>query len=502
MLVDRVAIAYPGPRRVALSSIAYHLIKGILNEARIGYGEVYLEDGQAWAPRPLGSPGLVLASLPYELMYRDLVVLLEQVGVPPRAADRGPGDPVVLVGGPAVTANPLPVSGIADAILIGELEPVFWDIVDALGTGRRARVLEALADVPGVYVPSLDNAPVRRVFAADLDSAWYPVVQDMPEEPVWGRGFLLETTRGCARGCRFCMEGFIFRPKRDRSLKTLMALLEEGVRANRVSRVIFVSLAFFDNPYAEPLLEHAVEGMGLEVSVPSLRLETITEERASLIAKGGQRTLTIAPETGSCRIASAINKYAGNERVVEAAVTAVEAGIKNVKLYLITGFPGETEDDFEDTLSLVATVSREVSRRGGRVRATLNPFIPKPVTPLQWAPLADVGLLRTRISRARRVLSRAGVELSTYDPKLAVVQAVLSRGGPELSDVIVEWARRSPGLGGLRAALREHGLSEAPYIGEMDPSEDPPWHRVVEHPYASLRLLRFEYKLYRDNPSC
>ena len=143
-----------------------------------------------------------------------------------------------------------------------------------------------------------------------------------------------------------------------------------------------------------------------------------------------------------------------------------------------------------------------IAWRGGRVRATLNPFIPKPVTPLQWAPRADVALLRRRIARARRALSKAGVELSTYDPKLAVAQAVLSRGGPELSGVIIEWAHRSPGFGGLRAALRERGLSEERYVKEMDPSLDPPWHRVVEHHYASLRLLRFEYKLYRDNPSC
>ncbi len=502
MLVDRVTVAYPGPRRVALSSIAFHLIRGLLDEARIGYGEAYLEDGGVWAPRPLGRAGLVLASLPYELMYRDLVVMLEQMGVPPRAGDRGPGDPIVLVGGPAVTANPLPVSGIADAVLVGEVEPVFWGIVEALGAGSRRGALEMLAQLPGVYVPSLGNEPVRRVYAEDLDSTWYPVVQEMPVEPVWGKGFMLETTRGCARGCRFCMEGFIFRPKRDRSLKTLVGLLEEGVRANRVSRVVFVSLAFFDNPHAEAVLEHAVEGMGLEVSVPSIRLETLNERRAALIARGGQRTITIAPETGSCRIARAINKYAGNDRVVEAAVTAVEAGLRSVKLYLITGFPGESDKDLDETVSLVARLSREVSRRGGRVRVTLNPFIPKPVTPLQWAPLADVRMLRSRIWRARRGLSKAGVEVSTYDPRLAVVQTILSRGGPELSEAIVDWAHRSPGPGGLRAALKAHGLREEDYTGGMDPSVDPPWHRVAEHPYASLKLLRFEYKLYRDNPSC
>ncbi|GAB6147697.1 radical SAM protein [Stetteria hydrogenophila] len=494
-----VGIAYPAPYRAALSSLAYHLLKGLLAGEGIPYTEVFMEE-EPWSPGRYRPPTALFASLPYELMYPDMVRLLDQLRVPVRAGERGEEDPVVIAGGPAVTANPLPVSGIVDAVLIGEVEPVFHDIIDALGYPSRKSRLEALAQVDGVYVPSLGNEPVTRVYARDLDSAWYPVRQEIPRgvEPVWGRSFMLETTRGCARGCRFCMEGFIFRPKRDRSLKRILELMEEGVRVNRVGKVAFYSLAFFDNPAAERALEHAVEALGLEVSVPSLRLETLTERRARLIAAGGQRTLTIAPETGSCRVARAINKYAGNERVLEAVETAVAAGLRSVKMYLITGFPGETEEDLEATVELVAGAQRVAASRGGRVKVSVNPFIPKPVTPLQWAPMAPLGELRRRISMLRRRLARLGVEVDAYDPRYAVAQAVIARGGPEASELVVEWGRRGGGLGGFRAAAKALGVEVERYLAGMDPREDPPWHRVAVHPYARLETLRLEYKAYLD----
>ncbi len=493
-------IAYPAPYRVALSSIAYHLLRGLLGEERIPYTEVFLEDGNPWSPGVYRQPLALFVSLPYELMYPDMVKLLDSLGIPAGAGDRSEDDPIIIAGGPAVTANPLPVSGLVDAVLVGEVEPVFHDIIDALGYPSRKSRLEALAQVEGVYVPRLDNEPVTRVYVRDLDSAWYPVRQEIPEnvEPVWGRSFMLETTRGCARSCRFCMEGFIFRPKRDRSLKKIIELMEEGVRVNRVGKVSFYSLAFFDNPAAEDALEHAVEAMGLEVSVPSLRLETLNERRARLIAAGGQRTITIAPETGSCRIARAINKYAGNERVLEVVAVAIEAGLKSVKMYLITGFPGETAEDLEDTVNLVIEAQKAAVARGGRVKVSLNPFVPKPVTPLQWAPMAPVRELRERVRVVKKILARYGVEVDSYDPRYAVVQTVLARGGPELSDAIVEWARRGGGLGGFRAALKARGIDVVSYLREMDPQEDPPWHRVIKHPYARVEMLRMEYKAYLE----
>ena len=336
-----VALLYPSERRVAYSSLAFYMLKEYLEEARVPHAAYFLEDGRLVADRPSPPPSrarVILVSLPYELMYLDLVRALDSAGIPVWADTRREG-PVIVAGGPAVTANPLPLYGIVDAFLVGEAEPVLDRIVEAAQEPSRSRVLETLAEA-GLLVPGVRDR-VRRIYERDLDGAWYPTRQEPPRgvEPVWGRAFMLETTRGCGRMCRFCMEGTIFRPKRDRSLRRLVELVEEGTSGGRHGKVSFYSLAFFDSPHADGILEYVV-GKGLEASVPSIRAETLTPERAALIARAGQKSVTIAPETGSCRVGRAINKCIGREGALEAIRNALEGGIRHVKLYVMVGFPG------------------------------------------------------------------------------------------------------------------------------------------------------------------
>lgn len=497
-----VAVVYPSTRSVALSSLAYHMLVGMLEERGVGVRRYFLENGEVVEARRyragLGSNKVLFVSLPYELMYVDFIKVLEVTGVPVLRELRGEEHPIVIVGGPAVTANPLPLYDIADAILVGELEPVMDDLVDAITRDGRSSVLRALSDIKGMLVPGYSSYPVERVYVKDLDSAWYPVKQELPEdvEPVWGRAFLLETTRGCARGCRFCMEGFIFRPKRDRSLQTLKRLLDEGVKVNRVSKVSFYSLIFFDNPAADGILEYAIS-MGLEVSVPSIRAETLTVERAKLIAEGGQRTITIAPETGSCVIAKAILKPIGPVLTMKAVENALDGGIRNIKLYLMTGFPGETEEDVIDTINMVLEVTKIVRRRGGVVKVTLNPLMPKPVTPLQWLGF-DISNVKARLELIEKELSKAGVEVSTFNVDWALAEVVIGRSGREMGRVLVEWARRGGGPRALVKAARATGVNVEDYIKSWNPEYTPPWHEVVKHPYADVDILRRELSIYMD----
>ena len=498
-VAEGVGILYLSDRRVAYSSLAFHMLRGYMKEAGYKVYTYFLEEGEVRGegvqPHP-SKARILLASLPYEIMYLDLVRALDYIGIPVFREERSNTDPIIVVGGPAVTANPTPIMDIVDAVLVGEAEPLLDVIGEASMAQSRSEALEALADNEGFLVPGLKER-ARRVYVKNLDEAWYPVRQYIPPsvEPVWGRSFMLETTRGCARMCRFCMEGSIFLPKRDRSLQRLVELLEEGVAVNEARRVSFYSLAFFDSPHAEPLLEYAVSA-GLEVSVPSIRAETLTVERANLISRGGQKTITIAPETGSCRIGRAINKCIGREGTLEAVRNAVEGGIRNVKLYIMTGFPGEREEDVDETIAMIRESSLLVSRAGGRLRVSINPFMPKPVTALQWAPLGDPKDLRKRIRLIEKEAAKAGVRVSVYDPKWAVAQTILARGGPELAPFIVEWARRGGGLGALRAAARSTGVRIEDYTGPLDIHKPLPWHQVVEHPYVRPERLLLEYKAF------
>lgn len=491
------AILYLADRRVAYSSIAFHMLKGLLSELGARTAVYFKEDGvvaEKQAPHP-SKAKILVTSLPYELMYPELVNALDSLGIPVWRRERRKG-PVVLVGGPAVTANPTPLLDLVDAVLVGEAEPILENVLEAAGKSSREKVLNELSSIPGLLVPGY-NQRVRRVYVEDLDEAWYPIDQRIPEgvEPVWGRSFMLETTRGCARGCRFCMEGMIFRPKRDRSYPRLREILDNGVALSRAGKVSFYSLAFFDSPHAEKILEYAVSKQ-LEVSVPSIRAETLTRDRAELIASGGQRTITIAPETGSCRIGRAINKCIGVDGTLAAIDNAIEGGLKNVKLYIIVGFPGETEEDFMETVELVEMAAYKVGSSGGTLKVAVNPFIPKPATPMQWMEAPDTRLLTRRIHLLRKRAAMKGAKTSFYDPKWALVQTVLSRGDGRVGRLVVEWARRGGRLGSFKSAARRLGISLEEYLEGKPVEWTPPWHELVEHPYASLRMLRFEYESF------
>ncbi len=495
-----ILLLYPGPRSVAYSSLAFYMIKSLFSSLGIGVKTAFIEDGYVDVDGPLDprETRAIMVSLPYEVMYADLVKALESIGIPVWRMGRGEEHPIVIGGGPAVTANPLPVIDILDAVLVGELEPVAEQIASSLASSSRRERLRNLSTIPGVLVPAMENWPVTRVYVERLDEAWYPLDQRPPNgvEPVWGRGFLLETSRGCGRGCRFCMEGSIFRPRRDRSLPTLEKLMIEGVRRSRVRRVIFYSLVFFDNRASDAILERAVEE-GLEASVPSLRAETLTEERARLIARAGQKTVTIAPETGSCVISKAILKPIGEEITLWAARNALSGGVKGVKLYLMVGFPGEDEEEFQQTVDTAVKVVRLVRRLGGIAKASVNPFMPKPVTGMQWAGLGDRSLLRKRIAILTRELAKSGARVSGYDVRWAEVQVALARGSRDMSRVIVDWARSpSQTPSSFRRAAKRSGVNLSWLLSEWPPDYTPPWHEYVEHPRAELWRLRRDWDIY------
>ena len=409
-------LCYPSTYRAGMTGLAIHLFYSLLNLRDDTSCERYfrfdtpspvlsIESG-----RHLRKNHIVGFSLTYETDIVHLIQMLEMAGIPATGSERGEEDPVVLVGGPAVSANPTPFSQFVDIFVIGEGDLVVHDLIDIVrDCETRQDVLEEAAALTGVYVPSRTQGRVKRLRVDDIESLFHPthqIIPDVPDgdrlEPVFGKAFLVEVTRGCGHSCKFCLVGHIRGGKRARSLERLQDIITTGIAATSVKKVALIGSSLGDMPHLEELASWIVDN-GLELSVPSLRADTVTEGLLRSIVKGGQRTLTIAPETGSERLRRAIGKGLSDEDIIQAVEMASASGIKSVKLYFIIGLPGE---DDEDLVAIGDLVHNLTSHSRLRLTVALNPFVPKAHTRFEREPQPPLGEIRRRTDIVRRTLWR------------------------------------------------------------------------------------------------
>lgn len=498
-----VGLVYLSELRVALSSLAFHMLSEMikaygtnLHRVTVEKGKIKNWDGREFYPSKYAA---FFISVPYELMYKDLSSFLHRTGIPYFSKARS-NEPIVILGGPAVTGNPLPVAPLADAVIIGEAEDVMEEILDVVNSDyERPGKLKKLSEIKGVLVWE-EGHGTERVFTKNLDKSFYPAEQILPKniEPIWGRAFLLEVSRGCSRGCLFCMEGRIFNPFRYRSLEFISRLLSSiPGDVESYEKLTLYSLSFFDHPQADSILEHVIS-TGFAASIPSIRVDTLNDNRLELIKKLGQKTLTLAPETGSTRLSKALRKeiYASQvEQVVEPALTI---GLRQFKLYLMTGFYGETKNDIEDTADMINKLGALIKAKGGKLKISLNPFIPKPFTPLQWHGFTDLKKLRRNIQLMRRMFGNKISSFSALDPRYARLQTILSRGGPELSKTIALWGQTEGFLSSWRSISLRQELRESQYLSFWDPEYTPLWHEYIIDHFNKPSVLRGLYLAFLD----
>ncbi len=442
--------------------------------------------------RPLADFAVVAFSLSFELDYFNVGDLLRRGGIAPLAADRREDDPLVIAGGPAVSGNPEPIAPMLDAVVVGEVEPVMEALKDVLLSGApRQDLLDRLARLPGVYVPSryhlsyASDGTIERV-DADADVA-LPVarlsarnVNDfhttstvLSPDIELGDMFLVEMTRGCARGCRFCLAGYTSLPVRHRHVDHIMEGVRHGLQFRK--RVGLVSAATSDHPQLESLLAQMLEA-GAEVSLSSLRIDRITPFLVEALVRSGTRNITLAPEAGSQRMRDVINKRLTHEQILHAAELAGAGGIPKAKLYFIVGLPGENDDDLRELAGLSADVlgAMRDRNRGARVAVNLAPHVPKAQTAFQWEAMAPVKVSEHRIAIVQRALRPLGVDVRFEAPASQRVQGILARGDRRLTPVLLE-ARR---LQDFERLMSARGLDPEAYLGERDPNGIMPWSLV------------------------
>jgi radical SAM superfamily enzyme YgiQ (UPF0313 family) len=443
--------------------------------------------------RPLSDFAVVAFSLSFELDYFNIGDVLRRAGIPPLAADRTETDPIVIAGGPAASGNPEPVAPMLDALIVGEVEPVIDGLQDVfLGGGDRWEQIDRLARLPGVYVPAkysvsysadgsisgLDRLgddvalPVARLNARNVNEFQTMSAVLSPDIEL-GDMFLIEMTRGCARGCRFCLAGYTSLPVRHRHVDHLIEGIQHGMQQRK--RIGLISAATSDHPQLEQLLARMLD-IGANVSLSSLRIDRISPFLVETLVRSGTRTITLAPEAGSQRMRDVINKRLTHEQIVHAAELAGRGGIPNIKLYFIVGLPGETDEDVRELAALSAEIlvrAREHNRTA-RVAVNLSPHVPKAQTAFQWEPMAEVETNMQRIKLVQRALGPVGIDVRFEAPASQRVQAILARGDRRLAPVLLETQR----LQQFEANVRRHGLDPDWYLGSMDPNGIMPWSAV------------------------
>ena len=475
----KVAFVFPDIYDIGISNLGLQILYDLVNQRPDALAE------RAYAPwvdmeelmragniplysletkHPLAAFDVIGFSLPYETLYTNALNLLDLAGIPLRSSDRGETDPLVIAGGHACF-NPEPMHAFIDAFVVGEGEEVIGEIIDVVQRCKaqnlqRLELLRNLAQIPGVYVPSFyevkyleDNtiasitptipeAPktvLKRMVAKLLPATTRFLV---PNIDVVHNRVSVEVMRGCTRGCRFCQAGMITRPVRERSVDEIVQAAEEAVNATGAEELALLSLSSSDYTDILELVTKIGEKFGtkhLTVSLPSLRIDTVSVELMEKLKNRRSGGFTLAPEAATERMRRIINKFITDEQLLETAREIYARGWTNIKLYFMIGHPSETIEDVQAIVDLCRRVlaeGRKLLGNKARVHAGVSTFIPKPHTPFQWVAVDTVEQINAKQDLLKRELRGSAFKLSWTVPEDTLLEGWLSRGDRRMAEVI------------------------------------------------------------------
>jgi len=443
---------------------------------------------------PLAAFDIVGITLQYELSYSNILTGLELAGIPSLSSQRSEGHPVIVAGGPCAV-NPGPLSDFIDVFFIGEAEEAVHELIDERQSApTREGFLEALARRDGFYVPLHGKKTVRRRFLKSIETAPWPDKPLAPlMKPVHDR-VSVEVARGCIRGCRFCQAGVIYRPYRERSAARVKDLLQASLSCTGYEELSLASLSSGDFSDIQPLMIELLaqyRESRVSVSLPSLRVGTLTPAMIEAIAATRKTGFTLAPEAGTERLRKVINKPVSDKDLMDAAETIFRNGWNVLKLYFMIGLPTETDADLDGIVRLaneLLILGKRVSRRHVQLNISVSTFVPKPHTPFQWMGQAAPEEIRAKQSRLSAGLRKRGITLKAHNPETSLLEGAFARGDRALGRVIAEAVRLGCRFDGWsecfdfkkwNEAFAKFGLDPAAYACRSHGLDDElPWDHV------------------------
>ena len=469
----RYAFCFPDVYEVAMSHLGTKILYYVMNEREDTYCE------RCFAPWPDMEKALRESNIPlgtletkdslrefdilgftlqYEMSYTNILNMLDMCNIPLRASERGEEYPIVMMGGPCAY-NPEPLYDIADAFVLGEGEEVTNEILDVYKEMKgkpKSEYLRAISKIQGVYVPSLydvsynedgtikemtpkyDDVPstVKKRILVDFDANKFPDKFIVPYTEIVHDRIVIETARGCTKGCRFCQAGMIYRPVREKTTERLMEEIDVLLKNTGYEEISLSSLSICDYSNIQNLIMRLIEKYGEEkvgVSIPSLRIDSFSVDLIKEIQKVRKTGLTFAPEAGTQRMRDVINKGVTEEDLLRATGSAFASGWSTIKLYFVIGLPYETVEDVVGIADLAQkvvdeyfNVPKNIRKRGLRVTVSTSILVPKPFTPFQWAPMNKMPEVQEKISALRSAIKSKAINYNWHESPLSYLEAVFA----------------------------------------------------------------------------
>ncbi|HEY3307718.1 MAG TPA: radical SAM protein [Desulfuromonadaceae bacterium] len=521
-----ICLAYPNRYQTGMSSLGFQTVYSLLaSSSGVVCERVFLPDREALEEhrhrgtpllslennRPLSDFDVIAFSTSFEPDYLNIPLMLKLGRIPIRSESRTGSDPLVIAGGAAFFINPEPVADFIDVICVGEGEEIIPELINALMAPAQGRdeLLQALSTLPGIYIPLFYHPRYTDGRLAGIDSspatpktikrACATLEQHRPAQSIiltenteFGDMFLIEVSRGCPRGCRFCTSGFIYSPFRQQRFEQLVAAVDEGL--SHRNKIGLVGAAVSDCRDIGRLSRYIVD-RGAKVSVSSLRIDRLDPEMVEALVESGHKTIALAPEGGSQRLRDLIHKNLTEEQILAACESLISRDILNLKLYFIIGLPTETAVDLDELIRLVMVIRERVVERArekgrlGEISLSVNPFIPKPSTPFQWCGMEPLASLEKKVKLLEASFKGlSNVRLKVEGLKDCYFQALLSRGDRRLSELLELMAE---GLN-LKKAAKACSLNTDWYVEREIATDEPlPWD-IIEPTDPGNLLIEYQ----------